>query len=207
MALPVSVSTPPVLLAMLMPFWAVKFSASPDWSVPGEIVTVAPVRSVSKDETVKLGSITAPVPPTVNSAVTPDAVTTGAAMATLTVSDTGLLVSVPSDTKSVSVLGVVLVLVVENVTDCKAAWYCATVASPLSKSEPAEKEPAMPFWLVKLSWSPVWRLLLEIVMLAASRLVVDGRDRDPRIDRYWRTADGEGVSAPRGRNRRGRWPR
>ena len=30
-----------------MPFWLVKLSVSPDCSVPAEIVTVAPVRSVS----------------------------------------------------------------------------------------------------------------------------------------------------------------
>ena len=36
-----------------------------------------------------------------------------------------------------------------------AAWYCATVARPLSVSLPvlASQVPVMPFWVVKLSMS------------------------------------------------------
>ena len=41
-----------------MPFWLVKLSVSPDCNVPAEIVTVAPVTSVSADDTVKVESST-----------------------------------------------------------------------------------------------------------------------------------------------------
>jgi hypothetical protein len=38
-----------------------------------------------------------------------------------------------------------LVLVEENVTDCKAVWYWAGVALPLKVKTPAAKLPVMPF--------------------------------------------------------------
>ena len=42
---------------MPLPSGLVKARVSPDWSVPGEIVTVAPVKSVSLEVTVTPASI------------------------------------------------------------------------------------------------------------------------------------------------------
>ena len=108
-----------------MPFWFVKLSVSPDFSVPAEIVTVAPVRAVSLDVTVTPESTATAEPPTVKVLVAPDGVTTGAAIATLTLSAAALLVSALSTATIESDRVVVFVLVVENVTDCKAVWYWA----------------------------------------------------------------------------------
>ena len=62
---------------------------------------------------------------------------------TLTCSAAGLLfsapyVAVPSMATIEIDRVVVFVLVVENVTDCKAVWYWATVAVPLKVSTPPE---------------------------------------------------------------------
>ena len=125
-----------------MPFWLVKFSVSPDCSVPAEIVTVAPVRSVSLDVTVTPESTATAAPPTVKVLVVPDGVTTGAAIVTLTLSAAVLLAIEPVSFVSRATIEsdrvVVLVLVVENVTDCKAVWYWAGVALPLRVSTPPE---------------------------------------------------------------------
>ena len=89
------------------------------------IVTVAPVRSVSPDVTVTPESTATAAPPTVNVLVAPDGVTTGGAIVTLTLSAAELLFSEPSLATIESDRVVVFVLVVEKVTDCKAAWYWA----------------------------------------------------------------------------------
>ena len=57
---------------------------------------------------------------------------------------------------------VAFVLMVENVTDRKAAWYWAGVALPLKVKTPPEYVPLIPAWLVKLSKSPDWKLLIVI---------------------------------------------
>ena len=57
---------------------------------------------------------------------------------TSTLSAAELLVSELSRATIESDRVVVLVLVVENVTDCKAAWYWAGVALPLKVSTPPE---------------------------------------------------------------------
>ena len=75
----------------------------------------------------------------------PDAVNTGAAIATLTLSAAELLVSELSRATTEIARVVTLALVVENVTDCRAAWYWAGVALPLKVSTPPEKLPVMPF--------------------------------------------------------------
>ena len=65
---------------------------SPVCSVPDEIVTVAPVRSVSLELTVTPESTATAAPPIVKVLVVPDGVTTGAAMI-LTFSAAALLAS------------------------------------------------------------------------------------------------------------------
>ena len=59
---------------------------------------------------------------------------------TFTCSAAALLVNVPSRVTIEIARAVVLVptLFEENATDCKAAWYCATVALPLRVSTPPE---------------------------------------------------------------------
>jgi hypothetical protein len=63
---------------------------------------------------------------------------TGAAIATLTVSLAALLLIEPSRATIESDRAVVLEVVVENVTDRKAAWYWATEALPDNVSTPPE---------------------------------------------------------------------
>ena len=49
-----------------MPFWFVKLSVSPASSVPGEMATVAPVKSVSAELTITDGSTATADPPISN---------------------------------------------------------------------------------------------------------------------------------------------
>ena len=90
---------------------------SPVCRVPDEIVTVAPVRSASKDDTVRPESTATAAPPTVKVLVVPETVTTGAAIATLTLSAADVLVSALSSATTEIARAVLFVLVVENVTD------------------------------------------------------------------------------------------
>ena len=125
-----------------------KCSVSPVCSVPDEIVIVAPVKSAPLKVTVTAESTATAEPPTVNVLVVPDGVTTGAAgvaSATLTLSAAAVLDSALSAATIEIVRVVVFVLVVENVTDCKAVWYWAGVALPLRVSTPLAKLPVMPF--------------------------------------------------------------
>ena len=122
-----------------MPFWLVKCSVSPVCSVPEEIVTVAPVKSAPLKVTVTPESTATAELPTVKVLVVPDGVTTGAAgvaSATLTLSAAAVLDSALSAATIEIARVVVFVLVVENVTDCKAVWYWAGVALPLRVSTP-----------------------------------------------------------------------
>ena len=76
----------------VMPFWLVKLSVSPDWKLV--IVIEAPVISVSLEVTVTPESTATAEPPSVKVwPVLPEVVTTGAAIATLTLSAAELLVS------------------------------------------------------------------------------------------------------------------
>jgi hypothetical protein len=99
---------------------------------------MAPVRSLPPGLPISSESTATAAPPTVNVLVIPDAVNVGAVVDTLTCSAAELLSSDPSMATIESDRVVVFVLVVENVTDCKAAWYWATVALPLSVKTPAE---------------------------------------------------------------------
>ncbi len=70
--------------------------------------------------------------------VTPDGITTGAAAATMTCS-TAEVVSCAASTTLIEIARVVrFAPLVENVSDCKAAAYCAGVAVPVRVSTPAE---------------------------------------------------------------------
>ena len=93
---------------------------SPVCSVPDEIVTVAPVRSVSLELTTMPESMATAVPPKLKVFAAPDGVTTGAAM-TLTLSAAELLVAELSSAMIASDRVTGLLLVVENVTDRRAA--------------------------------------------------------------------------------------
>jgi hypothetical protein len=121
-AVPFKVSTPPETMAAVMPFWVVKCNVSGDCSVLAEIVTTAPLKLASLELTVSPGSIAnadAPLP-TVYVMLVPDAVTIGTATPTLTLSAAALLLFAPSMATIEIERVVVLLLVVENVTDCKA---------------------------------------------------------------------------------------
>ena len=89
--------------------------------MPDEIVTVAPVKSVSVELTVTPESTATAVPPTVKVLVVPDGVTTGGAI-DLDALGCRSCWSAGCRRATIDIArGVVLVLVVENVTDCKAA--------------------------------------------------------------------------------------
>jgi hypothetical protein len=122
----------------LTPFWFVKLSMSPDCSVVAEIVSFAPVRSLPLGLPVSPESTATAAPPILNVLVVPEGVNVGTVVDTLTCSATGLLSSDPSIATIESDRVAVFVLVVVNVTDCKAVWYCATVAVPLSVNTPPE---------------------------------------------------------------------
>ncbi len=119
-----------------MPFCLVKLSVSPGCSVPAEIARLAPVRYASSDVTDTLESTATAVPPGSKVFVTPDGWTTGAGYATPTLSVAAPLPSEPSMATIEMARAVVLVLVVENATDSRAAWYWATVAVPFRVSTP-----------------------------------------------------------------------
>ena len=70
--------------------------------------------------------------------VAPDASSAGRVVNTTTCSAVGSLSSGPSLAMMEIARAVVFVLVVENVTDSKAAWYWAGVALPLKVSTPPE---------------------------------------------------------------------
>ena len=105
-----------------MPFWLVKASVSPVCKLA--IVSVAPVRSVSKEVAVMPESTATAEWPSVNVCpVLPEGVTTGAVIASTTVSTAVLLVvgvALLSSATTSMVRVPLTVLVVENVTDCKA---------------------------------------------------------------------------------------
>ena len=118
-----------------MPFWLLKASVSPVCRLA--IVSVAPVKSASKDDAVMPESTATAEWPSVNVCpVLPEAVTMGAEIATLTLSDAVLLLSDPSLATIESDRVVVLLLVAEKVTDSRAVWYWATVAVPLKVKTP-----------------------------------------------------------------------
>ena len=91
-----------------MPFWLMKLSVSPACSVPAEMVTVAPVRSLSTELTFSPKSTVTACPPIWYVLVLPDAIATGglggrgwcwwpfAGATTLTLSVTETLADVPS---------------------------------------------------------------------------------------------------------------
>ena len=113
-------------------------SVSPVCRVPDEIVTVAPVRSVPLKLIVRPESTATAELPTVNVLVVPDGRHDRAGSETSTLSAAGLL---PTDWSIATIemaRVVVFVLVVENVTERKAVWYCAGVAVPLSVNTPPE---------------------------------------------------------------------
>ena len=57
-----------------MPLWLVKCSVSPDWSVPAEIVTLAPVRSLPLGLPVSPASTATAAPPSVKVLTAPEGV-------------------------------------------------------------------------------------------------------------------------------------
>ena len=120
MSAPVNVSTPVELLKLpVMLFWLLKINRSPVCSVPAEIVTRGADQGGARWNSRSRPS--RPPRPCRRSSsvlVVPDGMTTGAM---LTVSDTVLLASKLSPATIESERGVMLVLVEENVTDCKAA--------------------------------------------------------------------------------------
>ena len=89
--------------------------------MPDEIVTVAPVKSAPPLKlNVTPESTATAAPPTVKVLVVPDGVTTGGRSVTLTLSAAEVLTSALSEATIAIDRVVVFVLVVENVTDCKA---------------------------------------------------------------------------------------
>ena len=78
-----------------MPFWLVKWSVSPDCSVPAEIVTLAPVRSLALGLPASPASTATAAPPIVNVFVVPEGVNVSEVVDTLTCSKAGLLFSAP----------------------------------------------------------------------------------------------------------------
>ena len=109
-----------------------KLSVSPACSVAAEIVTVAPVRSLSTELTFNPKSTFTACPPIWYVLALPDPITTGgrrqgmarwpfAGGATLTLSVAGMLAEVPSRATIEIVRVKVSLLVVEKVTDRKAA--------------------------------------------------------------------------------------
>ncbi len=123
----------------MIPFWLVKCSVSPLWCVPREIVTVALVRSVLLELTVTPGSTATGELLSIRYVlVVPDGIITGAAAATTTCSAAEPLCCAASTTLIEIARVMRFGLVVENVTDCKAAAYWAGVAVPLKVSTPSE---------------------------------------------------------------------
>ena len=170
-----------------------------------QIVTMAPVTSVSNDDTVTAES-TVTVWPAVSFFVAWFAVTTGAAIATLTVSVPVLLVvgeEVLSSAITLMLRVPLTMLLVENVTDCKAAVYWAGVALP-DKVKQASRVDAADAVLV----GEVERIARLIgtggdLHRGAGDIGVRGRDHDARVDRHGRTAEREGLSGvARGRHGR-----
>ena len=97
---------------------------------------------MSLEVTVTPESTATAVPPSVKVLVVPDGFTTGAAISTSTVSAPVLLGTSPVSFASKATIdsdrAVLVVLVVENVTDCKAAVYWLGVALPVRLSTPPE---------------------------------------------------------------------
>ena len=186
----------------MIPFWLVKWSVSPACGVPVPIVIVAPVTSVSNDDTVTAES-TVTVWPAVSAFDAWFAVTTGAAIATMTVSAPVLLV-VGEEVLSSAITSMVRVSVDDaggrerDRLQGRRVLGGGRAAGQGQAGQPS-RLPLMPFWLVKLSESPD----LEVGDLhrGAGDIGVGGSDRHARVDRHGRTAEREGLSSvPRGRH-------
>ena len=121
---------------------------------------------MSLEVTITLESTATAGPLTLAKLEWPDGVTTGAAMNTFTCSGAEMLASAPSMATTEIDRAAVFGVVVENVTDCRAAWYWAGVALPLKVSTPPDYTLLIPLWLVKLRVSPDCNVLAEIVTVA-----------------------------------------